>query len=106
MWGVLVVLGLPWNSTRQDPETGLYWVRPGKPVRHLLQRIRNLRTVTLPEGFVAMVERIKLVDLASPGPSDAEIEAIVEWHSDLWPGVDRPEARQVVVGFRPESGAS
>jgi hypothetical protein len=31
----------------------------------------------------------------------AEIEAIVEWHSDLWPGVDRPEARQVVVGFRP-----
>ena len=30
----------------------------------------------------------------------AEIEALVEWHSDLWPGVDRPEARQVVVGFR------
>jgi hypothetical protein len=30
----------------------------------------------------------------------SEIEAIVEWHSDLWPGVDRPEARQVVVGFR------
>src|SRR5512141_3428993 len=25
----------------------------------------------------------------------AEIEALVEWHSDLWPGVDRPEARQV-----------
>jgi hypothetical protein len=33
----------------------------------------------------------------------AEIEAIVEWHSDLWPGVDRPEARQVVVGFRASS---
>jgi hypothetical protein len=31
----------------------------------------------------------------------SEIEAIVEWHSDLWPGVDRPEARQVIVGFRP-----
>jgi len=30
----------------------------------------------------------------------AEIEALVEGHSDLWPGVDRPEARQVVVGFR------
>jgi hypothetical protein len=30
----------------------------------------------------------------------SEIEAIVEWHSDLWPGVDRPESRQVVVGFR------
>ncbi len=30
----------------------------------------------------------------------SEIEAIVEWHSVLWPGVDRPEARQVVVGFR------
>lgn len=30
----------------------------------------------------------------------SEIEAIVEWHSALWPGVDRPEARQVVVGFR------
>jgi hypothetical protein len=30
----------------------------------------------------------------------SEIEAIIEWHSDLWPGVDRPEARQVVVGFR------
>lgn len=30
----------------------------------------------------------------------SEIEAIVEWHSDLWPGVDRPEARQVVVGLR------
>lgn len=30
----------------------------------------------------------------------SEIEALVEWHSDLWPGVDRPEARQVVVGFR------
>jgi hypothetical protein len=31
----------------------------------------------------------------------SEIEALVEWHSALWPGVDRPEARQVVVGFRP-----
>jgi hypothetical protein len=31
----------------------------------------------------------------------SEIEALVEWHSDLWPGVDRPESRQVVVGFRP-----
>ncbi|CAN5891274.1 hypothetical protein BH24GEM1_BH24GEM1_13350 [soil metagenome] len=30
----------------------------------------------------------------------SEIEAVVEWHSSLWPGVDRPEARQVVVGFR------
>ena len=35
----------------------------------------------------------------------AEIEALVEWHSDLWPGVDRPEARQVVVGFRTEGSA-
>jgi hypothetical protein len=30
----------------------------------------------------------------------AEIEAIVEWHSDLWPEVDRAEARQVIVGLR------
>jgi hypothetical protein len=30
----------------------------------------------------------------------AEIEAYVEWHIDLWPGVYRPEARQVIVGFR------
>jgi hypothetical protein len=30
----------------------------------------------------------------------SEIEAVVEWHSSLWPGVDRPESRQVVVGFR------
>jgi hypothetical protein len=30
----------------------------------------------------------------------SEIEAVVEWHSPLWPGVDRPESRQVVVGFR------
>ena len=30
----------------------------------------------------------------------SEIEAVVEWHSSLWPAVDRPEARQVVVGFR------
>ena len=30
----------------------------------------------------------------------SEIEAIVEWHSDLWPGVDHPESRQVVVRFR------
>jgi hypothetical protein len=31
----------------------------------------------------------------------SEIAAIVEWRSDLWPGVDRPEARQVIVGSRP-----
>ena len=31
----------------------------------------------------------------------SEIEAIVEWHSALWPEVDRPEARQVIVGVRP-----
>jgi hypothetical protein len=30
----------------------------------------------------------------------SEIEAIVEWHSALWPEVDRPEARQVIVGSR------
>ncbi len=30
----------------------------------------------------------------------SEIEAIVEWHSDLWPGVERPDARQVIVGPR------
>lgn len=30
----------------------------------------------------------------------SEIEAIVEWHSALWPAVDRPEARQVIVGLR------
>jgi hypothetical protein len=30
----------------------------------------------------------------------SEIEAIVEWHSALWPEVDRPEARQVIVGLR------
>jgi hypothetical protein len=31
----------------------------------------------------------------------SEIQAIVEWHSALWPEVDRPEARQVIVGVRP-----
>jgi hypothetical protein len=31
----------------------------------------------------------------------SEIEAIVEWHSALWPEVDRTEARQVIVGLRP-----
>jgi hypothetical protein len=31
----------------------------------------------------------------------SEIEAIVEWHSALWPEVDRAEARQVTVGSRP-----
>jgi hypothetical protein len=31
----------------------------------------------------------------------SEIEAIVEWHSDLWPAIDRPEARQVKVGLGP-----
>jgi hypothetical protein len=31
----------------------------------------------------------------------SEIEAIVEWHSALWPEIDRPEARQVIVGLRP-----
>ena len=30
----------------------------------------------------------------------SEIEAIVEWHGDLWPGVERPDARQVIVGPR------
>lgn len=32
----------------------------------------------------------------------SEIEALVEWHSDLWPGVDRPDARRVIVGSRPQ----
>jgi hypothetical protein len=32
--------------------------------------------------------------------SVSEIEAIVEWHSALWPEVDRAVARQVVVGLR------
>jgi hypothetical protein len=31
----------------------------------------------------------------------SEIQAIVEWHSALWPEVDHPEARQVIVGVRP-----
>ena len=30
----------------------------------------------------------------------SEIQAIVEWHSTLWPEVDRPEARHVIVGVR------
>lgn len=30
----------------------------------------------------------------------SEIEAIVEWHSALWPEVDRAVARQVIVGLR------
>jgi hypothetical protein len=30
----------------------------------------------------------------------SEIEAIVEWHSALWPEIDRPDARQVIVGLR------
>lgn len=54
--GTLVVLGLPWNWARHDPETGLYWIRRDQPVRHLLQRIRNLQTATLPDGFVALFE--------------------------------------------------
>ena len=54
--GALVVLGLPWNVTQLDPETGLYWVRRYQPVRHLLQRVRKLQTVTLPDGFIALFE--------------------------------------------------
>ena len=52
--GVLVNLILPWNGTGHDPETGLYWIRRDQPVRHLLQRIRELKTVTVPGGFVAL----------------------------------------------------
>jgi hypothetical protein len=52
--GVLAVLGLPWNSAADDPETGLYWIRRDQPIRHLLHRIRNLQTVALPGGFVAL----------------------------------------------------
>ncbi|HEX6162520.1 MAG TPA: hypothetical protein VFZ31_04085 [Vicinamibacterales bacterium] len=54
--GVLVGLILPWNGAVHDPETGLYWIREGRPVRHLLQRTRKLKTVTVPDGFVALFE--------------------------------------------------
>jgi hypothetical protein len=33
----------------------------------------------------------------------SEIEAIVEWHSALWPEVDREDPRQVKVGSRPSA---
>ena len=54
--GALVNLILPWNGASHDPETGLYWIRDGQPVRHLLLRIRDLKTVPLPDGFVALFE--------------------------------------------------
>jgi hypothetical protein len=52
----LVNLILPWNGTGDDPETGLYWIRRGKPARHLLERIREMKTVTVDDGFVAMFQ--------------------------------------------------
>ena len=54
--GVLAILGLPWNISDYDPETGLYWIRPGRPVAHLLTRVRKLHAIALPEGFVALFQ--------------------------------------------------
>jgi hypothetical protein len=54
--GTLVNLILPWNGAAHDPETGLYWISGGRPVRHLLLRIRKLKTLTLPDGFLALFE--------------------------------------------------
>lgn len=54
--GALVALILPWNGAADDPETELYWVRPGRPVRHLLERTRDLRTIPLTDGFIALFE--------------------------------------------------
>ena len=71
--GVLVVLVLPWNGAIHDPETGLYWVRPGRPVRHLLQRTRDLRTVTLPDGFVALFEDEFRMDREPDDPADVYV---------------------------------
>ena len=68
--GVLANLILPWNGTGLDPETGLYWIRHDLPVRHLLQRIRNLRTATLPDGFVALFEDEFSWDRAPTDPQD------------------------------------
>ena len=68
--GTLVQLTLPWNGAVHDPETGIYWVRPGKPVRHLLQRTRDLRTIELPDGFVAMFEDEFQEGRAPDGPGD------------------------------------
>ena len=68
--GVLVVLGLPWNSTAVDAETGLYWVRRDQPIRHLLQRIRDLRAVPLPDGFAALFTEDFTSDRKPDDPQD------------------------------------
>jgi hypothetical protein len=93
--GALVNLILPWNGDPQDPETGLYWIRPGQAVRHLLLRIRDLKAVTVDDGFVALFQdefkegvqpedqndmfvlraredRVTLQKFQRPGPSGAQ----------------------------------
>ena len=69
----ILVLVLPWNGAVHDPETGLYWVRPGRPVRHLLQRTRDLRTVMLPDGFVALFEDEFRMDREPDDPADVYV---------------------------------
>ena len=68
--GALVVLGLPWNGAAHDPETGLYWVKRYQPVRHLLQRVRQLQTAMLPDGFVALFEDEARRDRSGDEPRD------------------------------------
>lgn len=53
-----------------------------------------------PEGFVALVERIKLVDLASPGLSDDEIAAIAAPVMQLLGDADGIQLEHAVAVFR------
>jgi hypothetical protein len=54
--GVLAVLGMPWNIAEYDSETGLYWIPRDRPIAHLLTRVRDVHSVALREGFVALFE--------------------------------------------------
>jgi hypothetical protein len=63
--------------------------------------LRRLSTVKSPDELQNIERLHPKLDEGNLWVLVSEIEAIVEWHSDLWPGVDRPEARQVIVGFRP-----
>jgi len=62
--------------------------------------LRRLSAVESREGLESIERLHPKLDQGNLWVRLSEIESIVEWHSDLWPGVDRPDARQVIVGSR------
>ena len=52
--GALANLIVSWS--RSNPEPGLYWLRPDRSVRHVLGHTREMKTVTVPDGFVALLQ--------------------------------------------------